>query len=137
MGLVLDSSVLIAAEREKRPVSQLLASLSAEYSETEFLLSSISVMELEHGWYRAKFPEAATKRRRFLDEVLATIPVESFTREMGALAARVDAGMSNAGIVIATADLLIGSTALHFGYAVGTRNVRHFQSIPGLKVIPL
>lgn len=35
MGLVLDSSVLIAAERERRPVSQLLASLSAEYSETE------------------------------------------------------------------------------------------------------
>ena len=49
MGLVLDSSVLIAAEREKRPVTQLLASLSAEHSETEFLLSSISVMELEHG----------------------------------------------------------------------------------------
>lgn len=29
MGLVLDSGVLIAAEREKRPVSQILASLSA------------------------------------------------------------------------------------------------------------
>jgi hypothetical protein len=38
MGLVLDSSVLIAAEREKRPVSQLLGSLSAELSETKFLL---------------------------------------------------------------------------------------------------
>lgn len=59
MGLVLDSSVLIAAEREKRPVSQLLASLSADLSETEFLLSSISVMELEHGWHRAIAAEAA------------------------------------------------------------------------------
>jgi predicted nucleic acid-binding protein len=49
MGLILDSSVLIAAERENRPVSQLLASVSAEYSETEFLLSAISVMELEYG----------------------------------------------------------------------------------------
>ena len=37
MGLVLDSSVLIVAERETRPVSELLASLSSEYSETEFL----------------------------------------------------------------------------------------------------
>ncbi|MEX2264342.1 MAG: hypothetical protein WD696_20475 [Bryobacteraceae bacterium] len=44
MGLVLDSSVLIAAEREKRPVSQLLFSLETDYAETEFLLSSISVM---------------------------------------------------------------------------------------------
>ena len=47
MGLVLDSSVLIAAERAKRPVSQLLAALSTEYWEAEFLLSSITVMELE------------------------------------------------------------------------------------------
>ncbi|MBZ2178813.1 MAG: hypothetical protein K7J47_14005 [Acidobacteria bacterium] len=68
--------MLIAAEREKRPVSQLLASLAAEHSETEFLLSSISVMELEHGWHRANTPEAAAKRRRYLDEVLAILPVE-------------------------------------------------------------
>jgi len=49
MGLVLDSSLLIASEREKQPVSQLLSLLSADLSETEFLLSSITVMELEHG----------------------------------------------------------------------------------------
>ena len=142
MGLVLDSSVLIAAEREKRPVSQLLATLSAEYSETEFLLSSISVMELEHGCHRANTPEAAQKRRRYLDEVLAILPVESFTREMGVLAAKIDAGMKKTGLVIATADLLIGITALYFdqvsgGYAIGTRNVRHFKMIPGLNVIEL
>ena len=81
MGLVLDSSVLIAAEHNKRPVSQLLSSLEADHSETQFLLSSISVMELEHGWHRANTPEAATKRRRYLDEVFAIIPVEPFTRE--------------------------------------------------------
>ncbi len=75
MGIVLDSSVLIAAEREKRPVSQLLASLGADYAETEFLLSSITVMELEHGWHRANTPEAALKRRRYLDEVLAIFAV--------------------------------------------------------------
>ena len=105
MGLVLDTSVLIAAERGKSPVS---------------------VMELEHGWHRANTPEVALKRRRYLDEVLAVIPVESFTREMAVLAAKVDAGMRKDGLVIATADLLIGVTALFHGYGVGTRNVRHF-----------
>ena len=137
MGLALDSSVLIAAERDKRPVSQLLSSLEGDYSETQFLLSSITVMELERGWHRANTPEAALKRRRYLDEVLAIIPVEPFTREMGVLAAKIDAEMKKAGLVIATADLLIGVTALHYGYAIGTRNVRHFQMIPGLKVISL
>jgi predicted nucleic acid-binding protein len=38
---------------------------------------------------------------------------------------------------IATADLLIGATALHFGFAVGTRNMRHFKMIPGLSVLGL
>ena len=129
--------MLIASEREKRPVSLLLASLSEELSEAEFLLSSITVMELEHGWHRANTPEAAAKRRRYLDETLAILPVEPFTREMGVLAAKIDADMKKTGLVIATADLLIGVTALHYGYAVGTRNVRHFKMIPGLQVITL
>ena len=94
-------------------------------------------MELEHGWHRANTPEAAAKRRSYLGEVLAIIPVEPFTREMGALAAKIDAEMRKAGLVIATADLLIGITALHYGYALGTRNVRHFRMIPGLQVLSL
>lgn len=63
--------------------------------------------------------------------------MEPFTREMGVLAAKIDADMKKTGLVIATADLLIGVTALHYGYAVGTRNVRHFRMIPGLQVITL
>ena len=137
MGLVLDSSVLIAAERERQPVSNLLSSLEADHFETQFILSAITVMELEHGWHRANTPEIAIKRRRFIDEVLAVIPVESFTREMGVMAAKIDADMKMNGQVIATADLLIGVTAAYFDYAVGTRNLRHFQMIPGLKVVAL
>ena len=40
------------------------------------------------------------------------------------------------GIAIPFADLLIGGTALHFGYALVTSNARHFQKIPGLNFIP-
>ena len=54
MGLVLDSSVLIAAERDARPVSELLATLEQEHGETEIVLSSITVIELEHGLHRAQ-----------------------------------------------------------------------------------
>jgi prevent-host-death family protein len=34
-------------------------------------------------------------------------------------------------------DLLIGITAVHFGYAIGTRNERHFRAIPDLKIVSL
>lgn len=137
MGLVLDSSVLIIAEREARPVSSLLAELKHAHGENEIVLSSISVVELEHGLHRAQTPEQATKRRDYLDEVFAAIPVESFSREMAQIAAKVDADARKVGKVIPFSDLLIGATALHHGYAVGTRNLRHFEMIPNLTVLAL
>jgi tRNA(fMet)-specific endonuclease VapC len=137
MGVVLDSSALIAAEREAKPVSAVLATLEQEYGETEIVLSSITVIELEHGFHRADNEERARQRRDYLDAVFAAIPVEPFTKEMGQAAAKLDADAKRAGRVIPFADLLIGWTALHFDYAVGTRNARHFQMIPGLQVLKL
>jgi tRNA(fMet)-specific endonuclease VapC len=137
MGLVLDSSVPIAAERDARPVSELLAALRQKHGETEIVLSSITVIELEHGLHRASTAERARKRRDYLDTVFAAIPAEPFIRETAQIAAKIDAEAKQNGRIIPFPDLLIGVTALHFGYAVGTRNLRHFQMIPGLKVLPL
>ena len=137
MGLVLDSSVLIVAEREAKPVSSLLAGIQQQHGENEVVLSSITVVELEHGFHRAQTDEQAQRRRTYLDEVFAAIPVESFIRAMAQTAAKIDADARRAGKVIPFADLLIGATALHHGYAVGTRNLRHFQMIPNLPVLSL
>jgi tRNA(fMet)-specific endonuclease VapC len=137
MGLVLDSGVLIAAERDAKPVSELLAALVQDVGETEIVLSSITVIELEHGLHRARTVEQARTRREYLDTVFASIPVESFIREMAQIAARIDAEARHAGRTIPFADVLIGVTALYFDYAIGTRNLRHFQMIPNLKVVQL
>jgi tRNA(fMet)-specific endonuclease VapC len=137
MGLVLDSGVLIAAERDARPVSELLATLEQVHGETEIVLSSITVIELEHGVHRANSPQVTRKRRDYLDTIYAAIPVEPFTGEMAQRAAKIDADARHTGRVIPFADVLIGVTALHFGYSVGTRNRRHFEMIPGLDVIAL
>lgn len=137
MGLVLDSGVLIAAERDAMPVSELLARLEEEHGETEIVLSSITVMELEHGLYRARTEEQAAKRRAYLDTVYAAVPVEPFTREIAQLAAKIDADARPLGCTVPFADLMIGATALHFGYGVGTRNLRHFEMIPNLAVTEL
>jgi tRNA(fMet)-specific endonuclease VapC len=137
MGLVLDSGVLIAAERDAKPVSELLATLEQEHGETEIMLSSITVIELEHGLHRANTTELVRKRRDYLDTVFAAIPVEPFTRELAQVAAKIDAEAKQTGRVIPFPDLLIGVTALYFAYAIATRNLRHFQMIPGLKVISL
>jgi predicted nucleic acid-binding protein len=137
MGLVLDSSTLIGAEREARPVSQLLRSIEQDLGETEILISSISVIELEHGLYRAVTAKQFQHRKDYLGTVFAAIPVQPFTHPMGQLAAKIDADAKKIGSVIPFIDLLIGVTALHFSYSIATRNVRHFDRIPDLKVFPL
>ena len=86
--------------------------------------------------HRARSPQQAFNRRRYLDTVFAAIPTESFTREIGKVAAKIDAEARLKGIVIPFADLLIGGTALHLGYGLITSNLRHFQKIPDLDVIP-
>ena len=137
MGLVLDSSVLIAAEREAKATSELLLQIEEEHGETEIIISTVSVVELEHGLHRADTPDRVKRRRDYLETIYAAIPIQPFTKEMGQLAAKIDAEARKTGSVIPFSDLLIGITGLHFGYAVGTRNERHFKMIPDLKVISL
>jgi tRNA(fMet)-specific endonuclease VapC len=137
MGLVLDSGVLIAGEREAKPLSNLLLMLEHEHGETEIVLSAITVIELEHGLHRAQTAEQAQNRREYLNTVFSAIPVQPFTTEMAHLAAKIDANTRRLGRTIPFADLLIGATALHFAYALGTRNPRHFHMLPDLNVIQL
>ncbi len=56
---------------------------------------------------------------------------------MAQIAAKADAEARQLGRMIPFADLLIGATALHFGYSIGTRNLRHFQMVPNLSVIQI
>ena len=132
--MILDSSVLISAERAARPVSELLEALRAFAGVTDILLSAVSVIELEHGLWRANTPELAQRRRLYLDGIYAAVPVQAFTKEMGQLAAKIDVEARKQGVVIPFADLEIGVTALHFGHALATHDLRHFGMIPNLDV---
>jgi hypothetical protein len=76
--------VLIADERGAKPVSELLAALEHEHGETEIVLSSITMIELEHGLHRAQTTNQEQSRREYLDTVFASIPVEPFHEGDGA-----------------------------------------------------
>src|SRR5947207_707533 len=78
------------------------------HSETEIVVSSITVIELEHGLHRANTVELMRRRRDYLNIVFAAIPVEPFSREMAQAAAKIDAEAKRIGLVIPFADLLIG-----------------------------
>jgi hypothetical protein len=56
MGLILDSSVVIAAERRGETVEQLIARIMQTTGDQESALSAIGLTELIHGIYRAQTP---------------------------------------------------------------------------------
>jgi tRNA(fMet)-specific endonuclease VapC len=137
MGVILDSSIVITAERRGDTVTQLLKRVSAASSDQEAALSSIGLTELIHGIYRANTAGQRSKREAFIYELLDYIPVHSFTKETALLAGKIDGEQQKKGVVIPIADLLIAATALSIGYSLVTGNIRHFRQIPGLSLLPL
>ena len=77
--------------------------------------------------YRADTPERRERRRVFLDELKAAVPVYPITDSTAELVGKIGAESSATGVTIPFDDLLIGTCALERGYAVATRNLRHFQ----------
>jgi tRNA(fMet)-specific endonuclease VapC len=135
MGLILDSSVLIPAERRRQSVRELLTSVSAKTGETDIAISAITLVELAHGVVRANTPERQIYQALFLRDVRDAIPVRAVTAPLAMLAGEVDGRNQQQGVRVPLADLLIGVTALHAGDSVATRNLRHFRMIPGLSVV--
>jgi predicted nucleic acid-binding protein len=54
MGLILDSSILIAGERGDESVRTILKRVQTTQGETEAARSAVTVVELTHGIYRAQ-----------------------------------------------------------------------------------
>ena len=69
MGLILDSSVLIASERRGETVKQVIQRVQAVHGETESALSVVSIIELTHGIYRARTAADRDQRWAFTDEL--------------------------------------------------------------------
>ncbi len=136
MGVILDSSVPIQAERMKMNEPALLRRVRLLTNDEELGLSAIGVTEVVHGIFRADTAARAATRRQFLDELLMDIHVYDYTEPIAWLAGRIDGEQQAIGNTIPFIDLMIGATALHLGYSILTANLRHFRQIPNLVVIP-
>ena len=137
MGLILDSSVVIAAERRGDTVEQFIERVVNVTGDQDAALSAVGLTELIHSLYRVKTPAMRLRRESFLNELLADLTVYPYTKETAMLAGKLDGEQQSKGVVIPFGDLLIGATALSLGYSVLTVNLRDFRRIPGLSVVQL
>jgi len=137
-GVILDTTILIAAERGRKTIRQLLDQARASVDDRMVIaISTVSIVELTHGLHRAATDAERERRRIFADDLIRSITVVPLTLEIARLAGKIEAEQAEVGIGIPFEDLLIGATALHLGYATATRNIKHFQLIPGLPLITI
>jgi tRNA(fMet)-specific endonuclease VapC len=90
VGLILDTSVVIAGERQDHAVRQILEQFKAKYGETEIALSVVTIVELTHGVERAKPNDRRIRRQTFVDELIRDMPVYPLTVETAKLAGRIE-----------------------------------------------
>ena len=137
LGIVLDSSIIIAAERRGHTVREIPEQVKTAQGEIEIGVSVVTIAELVHGAYRTKTQAQRQRRLEFIERLSNDVPVHPVTLAIARLAGRIEGQQEAIGVQFAFEDLLIGATALHLGYEVATLNLRDFQRIPGLSMIQL
>lgn len=133
MGVILDTAVLIAAERGTFDMPGYLSALGDE----PVALAAISASELLHGVERARDASVRRGRGEFVEGVLANVPVIPFGLAEARVHARIRAALAAAGTLVGVHDLQIAATALAAGSAVATLNEDEFRRVPSLVLAPL
>jgi tRNA(fMet)-specific endonuclease VapC len=143
VGTVLDTTVFIDLERAVRglpavrAMAEVTQRLVTELGENEEVgIASITASELLHGVHRAS-EEHRGRRETFVEAVIAAFPTLSFDLLVARTHARLWASLASVGTEVGAHDRLVAATAMAAGWRVGTGNVRHFNRIPGVDVLPL
>ena len=137
MGLILDSSVLIKAERQGQNARRMLTAISRTAGNTDIAISVVTLIELAHGAARADTAQRKAKRYQFIQELLMALPIHPVTVPIALRVGQIYVENQAKGVRLPLADLLIGVTAFELGYSVATGNLRHFQLVPDLFVTQL
>jgi tRNA(fMet)-specific endonuclease VapC len=143
MGTVLDTTVFIGLERAmrglpaERAMKEVAQRLEAQLGESEDVgIAAITASELIHGVHRAT-KEHRGRREAFVESILAAFPVIAFDLLVARVHARLWAGLVSSGGEVGAHDRLVAATAISAGWRIATANIRHFNRIPGLDVMPV
>jgi tRNA(fMet)-specific endonuclease VapC len=131
MGLILDSSVLIADERGKFNMPGFLN----QFPGLQPLITAITASELLHGVERALDPARKARRARHVEQILATVFILPFELAQARCHAWLWADLEKRGLSIGPHDLQIAAAALTLGHDLATLNVKEFQRVTGLNVV--
>jgi tRNA(fMet)-specific endonuclease VapC len=131
MGLVLDSSILIADERGKFDMPEFLRQASG----IQPIIAAITASELLHGVARATDHARKTQREKHVEQILSSVLIEPFGLTQARVHAQIWANLASRGEMIGSHDLLIAATAVAGSHDLATLNIQEFRRVKGLRVI--
>jgi len=130
MGVLIDSSVLIASERGLVDLESHLTGRGDE----EFFISVVSVSELLHGVHRATEPGIRARRSAWVEAIVERFPLLAVDVPIARAHARLWAELAARGQLIGPHDLWLAATCIAYGLAMVTANEREFRRVAGLQV---
>jgi len=131
VGVLIDSSVLVAAERGQLDLGRILA----DHRDDTAAIAAITASELLHGVHRLKAGVTRARAELVVERLLAGLPVLEFDFEVARVHATLSAELRARGAQIGAHDLIIAATAVTHGLDVATRDLRSFPRIRGLTVL--
>jgi tRNA(fMet)-specific endonuclease VapC len=131
VGLILDSSVIVAAERGKFDLEGLLEA----YRDEPVRIAAVTASELLHGWERAPAGRRRDNRQRFVEGLLKILPSVPFDLDGARMHAHLWARLEEQGAMIGAHDLLIAATCVREGDAIATLNDKEFSRIAELTLV--
>lgn len=130
MGIIFDTSVLIAIERSPHQIEKVIDGREEE----PFGISVITASELLHGVHRADSEKRRIKREAFVEKVIEVFPIYPFDLGVARIYARIWAHLAKKGMTIGSHDLMIASTCIFLGFSVITSDTRDYGKIEGLTI---
>jgi tRNA(fMet)-specific endonuclease VapC len=131
--VILDTSVLIAAERGRFDLPAMLRA----FADQPVHIAAITASELLHGCHRANDPGIRARRKARVEAVLDLLPVLPFGMAEARRHAELWADLATARMLIGPHDMLIAATAIAHGEPVATLNRDEFSRAAGVTLLDM
>ena len=124
---LIDTDWIVDSFHGQRQAEQTLLELAPE----GLAVSYITYAELYQGAHYASDPADSL---RILNEFMEGVELVPLNVEIMQQFAIIRGHLQQQGTPIGEMDLLIAATALHYGLTIVTRNLRHFERVPGINL---
>lgn len=133
MGVLIDASLLIEAERGRR--LDVISKIKGR-EEEEFFISVVTASELLHGVWRVRQndPKIRARRSSFVEGILERFPILPIDLATARSHAQLWAEMESKRILIGSHDSWLAAACIAHGLSLATATIKEFKKVPGLTV---